>query len=135
MLAERSNLHDLVTHSQEQFMLVVIGTTDRYLGLNLTRLCNDAKLRSIRTAKVDRIIKELKIPERVVIIDMAWEEIQVPGVLKQLVNIGRITDNKILCVCPNTEEDLKKMARAARATEVFIRYDLETRFLDYLKML
>lgn len=116
-------------------MLVVIGTSDRYLGMNLTRLCNEAKLRSIRTAKVDRIIKELKIPERVVIIDMAWEEIQVPGVLKQLVNIGRITDNKILCVCPNTEEDLKKLARASRASEVFIRFDLETRFLDYLKML
>jgi hypothetical protein len=51
------------------------------------------------------------------------------------VNIGRITDNKVICICPNTEEDLKKLAKASRASEVFIRYDLETRFFDYLKML
>lgn len=116
-------------------MLIVIGTTDRYLGVNLTRLCAEAKLRSIRTGKVDRILKELKTPERVAIIDMAWEDVQVSGVLRQMVNIGRITDNKVLCICPNTEEDLKKIARASRAAEVFIRYDLETRFLDYLKLL
>jgi hypothetical protein len=115
--------------------LVVIGTEDRYLGLNLSRLCNEAKLRSIRTSKADRIFKELKSLERVVIIDMAWEDVQKNGVLKQMVNIGRITDNKVICICPNTEEDLKKIARASRAAEVFIRYDLETTFLDYLKSL
>ena len=116
-------------------MLIVIGTSDRYLGLNLARLCEEAKLRSIRTSKVDRITKELKVPEHVAIIDMAWEEVQELGVLRQLVNIARITGNKVLCVCPNTEEDLKKLARAARPHEVFIRYDLETTFLEYLKTL
>lgn len=116
-------------------MLVVIGTTDKYLGQNLARLCDEAKLKSIRTGKVDRITKELKIPERVAIIDMAWEDVQGSGVLRQLVNIGRITDNKVICICPNTEEDLKKLAKASRASEVFIRYDLETRFLDFLKLI
>lgn len=116
-------------------MLVVIGTSDKYLGMNLTRICESVKLKSIRTAKIERLNKELKLPNCVAILDMAWEDIQAPGVLKQMVNIARITDNKVLCLCPNTEEDLKKLARNSRATEIFIRYDLETRFLDYLKML
>ncbi|MBN8548271.1 MAG: hypothetical protein J0M12_03025 [Deltaproteobacteria bacterium] len=116
-------------------MLAVIGTSDKYFGTNLTRIVSEAGMRSIRTSKVDRIIKELKLPGHVAIIDMNWEDVQVPGVLRQLVNIGRITDNKVLCVCPNQEEDLKKLSREARASEVFLRYDLETTFKEYLKNL
>lgn len=116
-------------------MLAVIGTTDRYFGANLSRIVAEAGLRSIRTSKTERIIKELKLPGRVAIIDMSWEEVQQIGVLRQLVNIGRITDNKVLCVCPNQEEELKKIARNSRASEVFIRYDLETTFKEYLKTL
>lgn len=116
-------------------MLAVIGTHDRFFGTNLTRIVTEAGIRSIRTSKVDRIIKELKKPGCVAIVDLAWEDLQAQGVLRQLVNIGRITDNKVLCICPNQEEDLKKLARASRAAEVFIRYDLETSFKDYLKEL
>ena len=116
-------------------MLVVIGTQDRYFGTNLTRIVTEAGQRSIRTAKIERLIKELKLPGCTAVLDMAWEELQGAGVLKQLVNIGRITDNKVLCICPNTEEDLKKLAKSARAAEIFIRYDLETTFKEYLKNL
>src|SRR5690606_21878916 len=116
-------------------MLAVIGTTDRYFGSNLSRIVGEAGLRNIRSSKVERLIKELKLPGRIAIIDMNWEAVQTVGVLRQLVNIGRITDNKVLCICPNQEEDLKKMARESRAAQVFIRYDLETSFKDYLKNL
>ncbi len=116
-------------------MLVVIGTQDRYFGTNLTRIVTEAGLRSIRTAKVERLIKELKLPGCIAVVDMAWEDLQAAGVLKQLVNIGRITDNKVICICPNQEEDLKKLAKSARASELFIRYDLETSFKEYLKNL
>lgn len=116
-------------------MLAVIGTTDRHFGANLSRIVTEAGIRSIRTSKVERMIKELKLPGRVSIIDMNWEDVQARGILRQLVNIGRITDNKVLAICPNQEEDLKKIAKEARASEVFIRYDLETLFKEYLKEL
>lgn len=116
-------------------MLAVIGTADRYFGANLTRIVSEAGVRSIRTSKVERIIKELKLPGHIAIIDMSWEEVQAPGVLRQLVNIGRITDNKVLCICPNQEEELKKLARNSRASETFLRFDLETTFKEYLKNL
>jgi hypothetical protein len=116
-------------------MLAVIGTADRFFGTNLSRIVSEAGIRSIRSSKVDRIIKELKQPGCLAIIDMNWEDVQAAGVLKQLVNIGRITDNKVICICPNQEEDLKKLARNSRAAEVFIRFDLETLFKEYLKNL
>lgn len=116
-------------------MLAVIGTTDRYFGANLARIVGEAGIRSIRTSKTERVIKELKLPGRIALIDMNWEAIQEVGVLRQLVNIGRITENQVICICPNQEEDLKKIARNARASEVFIRYDLETTFKEYLKAL
>lgn len=114
-------------------MLAVIGSKDHFLGANIARLADRAGLRKIRTVKIERIIKELKQPRRVGIIDIAWEEMQKPGVLKQLVNIGRITGNKLVCICPNQEEDLKKLAKAARPEEVFLRYDLETGFREFLE--
>ena len=116
-------------------MLAVIGTADKYFGTNLTRIVSEAGLRSIRTSKIERIIKELKLPGHVAIIDMNWEDVQAPGILRQLVNIGRITDNKVISVCPNQEEDLKKLARNSRVSESFLRYDLETTFKEYLKNL
>lgn len=114
-------------------MLIVIGGTDKYLSENMGRLVHDTGLFAIRTSKLERIIKELKSPERCVILDMSWEELQGPGVLRQLVNIARISGNRVVCICPNQEEDLKKLSKASRADKVFIRYDLETTFKDYLK--
>ena len=113
-------------------MLFVIGSTDRYLSGNLQNLVKEAGHRSIRTNKVERIIRELKQPERAALIDVNWEDIQEHGQLKQLVNLSRICGNMVICICPNTEEDLKKLAKASRADAVFLRYDLATAFKDYL---
>lgn len=114
-------------------MLTVIGAEDRYVGQNLSELLTELGLRSIRTIKVDRIIKEIKQPDRLIIVDMNWELIQERGVLRQIVNIGKISGNQVLCLCPNTDEDLKKMAKQARPAEVFIRYDTHTRFKEYIR--
>jgi FixJ family two-component response regulator len=116
-------------------MLVIIACQDRYLRENVANLVAGAGLRSIRTNQLDRIIKELKQRDRCVIVDMTWEEIQMPGVLRQCVNIGRITSNKVVCICPNQDEELKMMAKEARPYEIFIRFDLHTRFKQFLKEL
>lgn len=116
-------------------MLVIIGSQDKHLSTNISRIVGEVGLRSIRTGQVDRIIQEFKSPERVAIVDMNWEEIQESGVLRQVVNIGRITGNQVIAVCPNQEEDLKKLAKASRVEESFLRYDLETTFKAYLENL
>ncbi len=115
-------------------MKVIIGSTDRFLTENLRRLAQAEKLFPISTNKLDRMFAEMKVINRVAIIDMAWEDIQERGILRQIVNIARISGNKVICVCPNQEEALKKMARLARPDEIFLRYDLETTFKDFLKL-
>ena len=116
-------------------MLIVIGSADRYVGPNLARIITECGLRSIRTNKVERILEEMKQPNRTAIIDLNWEDIQQGGLLRRIVNIGRISGNICCCICPNQEEDLKKLAKTSRAQKVFLRYDLETTFRDFLKEL
>lgn len=113
-------------------MLVIVASLDRYLGENIATLARSAGHRVIRTNKIDRIKKELKSPGCIVVADVAWEELQAPGVLKQLVNVGRISGNEFACICPNQDEPLKKLARAARPDEVFLRYDLLLSFKEFL---
>lgn len=113
-------------------MQIIVGGTDRYLSTTLAEILGTFNARCIRTNKVERIINELKQPDRLVILDMNWEDLQERGVLKQLINIGNISGNKVLVVCPNQEEDLKKIARNARPAEVFIRFDLYADFKEYL---
>ena len=114
-------------------VLCVVVSSDNFLGANLSRIVVEEGLRTIRTATLDRVTRELKRPGRLAIVDVNWEVVQGPGVLRQLVNISRIPGNRILCICPNQEEDLKRLAAEARPDEVFIRYDLETRFRQWLK--
>ena len=114
-------------------MKVVIGSGDRYLTDNIRRLVQAERLFAISTNKVERILDEMKSIDRLAIIDMAWESIQERGVLKRVINIARISANIVVCICPNQDEDLKKLARAVRADEVFLRFDLETRFKEFLK--
>lgn len=114
-------------------MLVLLGSVDKFLGLSIGDIVAKADHKLIRTSKVDRILDELKRKDRCAIIDMAWEEAQRPGVLKQFVNLSRIAGNKVICLCPNQDEDLKKMAAMSRPDQVFIRYDLLTSFTDYLQ--
>ena len=116
-------------------MLAVIGSKDHFLGDNLGRLVDAAGLRKIRTVKVERVIKELKQPDRLLILDVAWKELQQGGLLRRLVNIANISGNKVVCICPNEDEKLKKFAKAVRPSEVFIRYDLELGFRDFLEEL
>ena len=117
-------------------MQVLIACQDRYLSNTLASLVSGAGLLAIRTAQIDRVKNELKQPDRCVIIDMAWVEVQRPGMLKQLVNIGKITSNQVICICPNEEEDLKVMARLAGPAKVFIRFDINTPvFKEFLKTL
>jgi hypothetical protein len=116
-------------------MLIVIGSADRYVGPNLARIVTECGLRSIRTNKVERIVEEMKQPNRTVIIDLNWKDIQQSGLLRQIVNIGRISGNICCCICPNQEEDLKKLAKTSRAQKVFLRYDLETTFRGFLEEL
>ena len=114
----------------------IVGGIDKYLSTNISRIVGEEKLgKAIRTSKVDRIIEELKSPGRLVIIDMSWEEIQFLGTLKQFVNIGNISGNYVVLICANQDEDLKKLAKAARPAEIFIRFDLETRFREFLRTL
>ena len=114
----------------------IIAGVDKYLSTNISRIVGEEKLgKAIRTSKIERIIDELKAPGRLVIVDMSWEEIQFLGTLKQFVNIGNISGNYVVCVCGNQEEDQKKLAKAARPAEVFIRFDLETRFREFLRTL
>ena len=113
--------------------LCIVSSSDRYLGANLSRIVAEEGIRSIRSAEIERLTRELKKPGRLAVIDVAWEPVQEPGVLRKLVNISRITGNRVVCICPNQEEELKKLAANARPDEVFIRYDLETGFRQYLK--
>ncbi len=110
----------------------IIGSKDHFLSLKLGRLAGNAGMRVFRTYELDRIIHELKQPDRIAIIDISQEEFQASGVLRQIVNISRISSNKVICICPNQDEDLKKFARNARPHKVFLRYDLETRLKEYL---
>jgi len=116
-------------------MLVVLAGSDHFLGNHVAGILESLEFRKIRTVKIDRILKELKQPGRIVILDMAWKELEKPGLLKQLINIGRISGNKVICICPNEDEKLKKAAKNARPAEVFIRYDLELGFREYLEEL
>ncbi len=113
-------------------MQVVIGSADRYFSQNMWELASENGFQCIRTYKLERVIKELKQPGRIAIIDMNWEPIQTLSVLRQLVNVGRICDNLILAIAPDQEEELKKLAKAARVTELFLRYDILGRFKDYM---
>ncbi|MBX7137762.1 MAG: hypothetical protein K1X83_07230 [Oligoflexia bacterium] len=114
-------------------MLVIIGSGDHFLGNHISGVLDRLELRKIRTIKLDRIIRELKQPDRLVIIDLSWKEVQKPGVLRQMVNIGRISGNQVICVTPNDDDKLKKIAQNARPEEVFLRYDLETGVKEFLE--
>ncbi len=114
-------------------MLTIIASEDRYLGDKLSLLARECGNRPIRSADIARITTELKKPGSLVVLDVAWEAVQEPGVLRQLVNVGRITGSRIVCICPNTDEKLKKLASASGCDECFLRYDLETRVRDYLR--
>ena len=113
-------------------MRVVVGCADRYLMQNLGAILEGVGIRPIRSSDIERIIRELKIPGRAAILDMGWEAIQSLSVLRKIVNIARITGNQVLVICPDQEEDLKKLAKAARVDELFIRYELETSFRSYV---
>lgn len=114
-------------------MKVIIGSTDRYLTDNLRRLVQAESLFPISTDSTDRILAEMKSINRLAIIDMAWERVQERGALRRIVNIARINGNKVICICPNQDQALKKLARAVRPDQVFLRYDLETTFREFLK--
>ena len=115
---------------------IIIAGTDKHLCSNISRIVGEEKVgKAIRTSAVERIIDDLKAPGRLVIVDMAWKELKQPGLLKQFINIGRISGNRVVCICPNQDEDLKKYAKAALPDDIFIRYDLETRFREYLREL
>ncbi len=113
-------------------MNIIVGGKDRYLSTTVAEILTALSVRCIRTNKIDRVISELKQPNRLVILDMNWEDLQEMGVLRQLINIGNISGNEVLVVCPNQEEDLKKIAKNARPSKIFIRYDLYTNFKNYL---
>lgn len=119
----------------EQKPLVIVASTDFLLSKKLGALITELKFQVIRTNNMDRIKKELKKPNRCLIADVNWEALQEPGVLRQLINVAAICDSKVLCICPNQDEDLKVLAKRARPTEIFIRYDIETTFKDYMKAL
>ena len=112
--------------------LLVIGSVDSTFSSRLGKIVNDSGLKCIRTNKVDRIIKEMKKPGRVAIIDMSWEDIQNFSVLRQIINVGNICENKVICISPNREEELKELARRARPYKTFLRFDLEGPFKDEL---
>ncbi len=113
-------------------MATIIASNDRYLGEKLAQLARDAGNRPIRSADIARITLELKKPGTLVVLDMDWEPIQAAGVLRQLVNVGKITGNRVVCICPNADEKLKALAKSSGCYEWFIRYDLETSVRDFL---
>ncbi len=114
-------------------ILAVVVSDDRYLGANLSSVVISEGYRQIRTADKERIIKEAKRTERLFILDIACPLFEEPGVLRQVVNIARISGNTIAAICPNTDEKLKKLARDVRVDQVFIRYDIELSFREFLK--
>lgn len=114
-------------------MIAVLCSADSFLQQKVSQICSKAGIRVLRTAKLERAIHELKQPNRLAIIDVTLDDVQERGVLRRLVNLARITDNTVVCMCPNQEEDLKKLARNARPTEVFLRYDLQTSFKAFIE--
>jgi len=116
-------------------LIAVLCSTDRFLQDKVLAICAKAGMRVLQTNKSDRIIKELKQPSRVAIIDMVEKSAQERGALRQMVNVGKISGNQVICICPNQEEELKKMAAAARPEEVFLRYDLQTSFTECIEAL
>lgn len=114
-------------------MMVVIGSTDRFLGDKLAQLGRAAGLRPIRSASLERITGELKKPDCVVVLDMGWVALQAPGVLRQLVNLGKITGGRVVCICPNTAEPIKKLVKESGCSAWFLRYDLGTEVKAYLQ--
>ena len=114
-------------------MKVIIASNDRYLTDNLRRLVKAQGLFAICTNKLDRVFNELKAVGRLIIVDVNWEEIQERGVLRRIVNIARISANSVVCICPNQDEKLKKLAKAVQPEKVFIRYDIEGAFSEYLE--
>lgn len=113
-------------------MQIIVGSNDRYLSTTFAEIIGGLDSNCIRTNKLERITKELKQPGRLIILDLNWKDLHEPGLLRQLVNIGKITGNKVICVCPNQEDKLKKLAKSARPERVFLRYDLYTEFKEYL---
>jgi hypothetical protein len=116
-------------------MIAVLCSSDAFLQEKISGICSAAGIRVLRTAKTERIIKELKQLGRVLIADVNEELIQERGALRQMVNVGRITDNPVVCICPNQDEDLKKLAKSARPAEVFLRYDIHAAFKEYIEAL
>lgn len=117
-------------------MKVVLACKNPFLSRSIGTVLAEVGIKQvIRTGKLERLETELKSPGKVALIDMEWEDIQRLSLLKKLINIASICGNPVACICPNTEEDLKKLARAARATEVFIRYEIDNRFKDWLNNL
>lgn len=113
-------------------MIVILMSKDVFLSEKLGKMARDAGHVVLRSSKVERVIKELKQPDRAVLVDITLAAVQERGVLRQLVNIGRISGNYIVCICPNQDEKLKKLAKNSRVHEVFLRYDLETLVKDFL---
>ncbi len=114
---------------------VIVAGEDRFLREKLANVCSEVGLKVVKTADLDRLMQEAKKPGRVIIIDVNWPEVQKNGALRQLVNISRITDNSVICMCPNQEEDLKMLARFSRAQRVFIRYEIATAFKEFVQQL
>ena len=114
-------------------MRVIVACKNPFLGRMISSVLNQAGFnRVIRTGKLERLESELKSPNRLAIVDMEWQEAQSLHALKKLVNIGNISGNKLACICPDRDEELKKIARASRAAEVFIRYEVQRRFVEWL---
>ena len=114
-------------------MVIIVGCSDPYFRRTVAEILASLDCPCIRTHKLERILKELKQPKRFVILDASWEELEEPGVLKQLVNIGNISGNKVVCICPNKDEEIKKLVKFARPAKSFIRHDLFGKFKEYLK--
>lgn len=114
-------------------MNIIVASEDRYLGETIVRIAREESFRPMRSANVEFLTKGLKKPDTCAIIDVAWEAVQEPGVLAQLVNVGRIVGNVVVCICPNQDEKLKTLAKRSGASGVFIRYDLEASFREYVR--
>lgn len=121
---------DASKREKPKISLVVIGSHDLIFSNKIAEIVAANGYKIIRTNKIERVSKELKLPERLAIIDLNWEDVQAQGVLRQLVNIGKITANKVICMCPDREEQLKSLAKNSGPYKTFIRYDLFTAFKD-----
>lgn len=114
-------------------MVIIIGSTNSFLTNRLSNLAAAGSSRVLRSSKVDRIIQELKSRGRVAVVDAEWEDLQAPGVLKRIVNVARISGNKVVVVCPNQDEDLKKLAAQSRAHKIMLRFELQPKLKEYLE--